>query len=75
MWHPRPGGSGREAAGVKEAPILDWLRVAMRLRHLEQIAGGLPADDPPRAAKAVIVTEIDRLHWRLWNGKAPCVSG
>jgi hypothetical protein len=22
------------------------------------------------AAKAVIVEEVERLHWRLWNGKA-----
>src|SRR5690242_212004 len=43
----------------------------MRPQHLEQIAGGLSADDPGRvAAKAVIVEEVDRLHWRLWNGKA-----
>ena len=43
----------------------------MRLRHLEQIAGGLSAGDPARvAAKAAIVEEVDRLHWRLWNGKA-----
>src|SRR4051794_22595340 len=43
----------------------------MRLQHLEQIAGGLSADDPERVtAKAVIVAEVERLHWRLWNGKA-----
>ena len=43
----------------------------MRLQHLKQIAAGLSADDPARAAaKAVIVAEIERLHWRLWNGKA-----
>src|SRR5690242_3769483 len=43
----------------------------MRLQHLEQIAGALSADDPDRmTAKAVIVEEVDRLHWRLWNGKA-----
>src|SRR4051795_7192506 len=58
-------------AGVTETPILDWFHIGMRLQHLEQIAGGLSADDPPRvAAKAVIVAEVDRLHWRLWNGKA-----
>jgi hypothetical protein len=29
------------------------------------------AGDPARAAaKAVIVTEVERLHWRIWNGKA-----
>ena len=43
----------------------------MRLQHLAQSAGGLSADDPARAAaKAVIVAEVDRPHWRLWNGKA-----
>jgi len=43
----------------------------MRLQHLKQIAGALPADDPARvAAKTVIVAEVERLHWRIWNGKA-----
>lgn len=28
-------------------------------------------DDPARvAAKAVIIEEVERLHWRLWSGKA-----
>jgi hypothetical protein len=58
-------------AGVSEAPMLDWFHIAMRLQHLKQIAGGLSVDDPARvAAKAVIVEEVERLHWRLWNGKA-----
>jgi hypothetical protein len=58
-------------AGVTEAPMLDWFHIAMRLQHLEQIAGGLSADDPARmAAKAEIVEEVERLRWRLWNGKA-----
>ena len=31
----------------------------------------LSCDDPSRvAAKAVIVGEVERLRWRLWNGKA-----
>ena len=43
----------------------------MRLQHLKQVASGLSCDDPARvAAKAVIVAEVERLHWRLWNGKA-----
>lgn len=43
----------------------------MRLQHLKQIASALSADDPARvAAKAVIVAEVERLHWRNWNGKA-----
>jgi len=58
-------------AGVAGLPILDWFHLAMRLQHPTQIAGGLSSDDPERAAaKAVIVEEVDRLHWRLWNGKA-----
>jgi hypothetical protein len=58
-------------AGVAGTPMLDWFHIAMRLQHLKQIASGLSVDDPERvAAKAVIVAEVERLHWRLWNGKA-----
>jgi hypothetical protein len=58
-------------AGISELPILDWFHIGMRLQHLKQTAGGLTTDDPARAAaKAVIVEEVERLHWRLWNGKA-----
>jgi hypothetical protein len=56
-------------AGIERLPILDWFHVAMRLQHLTQIAGGLLSDGPERAAaKAVIVEEVERLRWRLWNG-------
>jgi hypothetical protein len=58
-------------AGVDGLPILDWFHVAMRLQHLTQVAGGLSSDSPERAvAKALIVEEVERLRWRLWNGKA-----
>ena len=58
-------------AGIEGLPILDWFHLAMRLQHLTRIAGGLPADDPERAAaRAAIAEEIERLRWRLWNGKA-----
>jgi hypothetical protein len=57
--------------GRPHTPILDWFHVAMKLQHLKQIGDGLAAGDPARAAaKAVIVTEVERLHWRIWNGKA-----
>ncbi len=67
-----PGLRGLLAdAGVTTPPTLDWFHIAMRLQHLKQIAGALSADDPARvAAKAVIVEEVERLHWRIWNGKA-----
>jgi hypothetical protein len=58
-------------ADVDGLPILDWFHVAMRLQHLTQVAGGLSSDGPERAAaKALIVEEVERLLWRLWNGKA-----
>jgi hypothetical protein len=58
-------------AGITEPPILDWFHVGMRLQHLEQTAGALSTDTSARReAKAVIVEEVDRLRWRLWNGKA-----
>jgi hypothetical protein len=58
-------------AGVAETPILGWFHIGMRLEHLKQIAGALTTGNPARvAAKAVIVTEVERLRWRIWNGKA-----
>ena len=58
-------------AGIEGLPILDWFHLAMRLQHLTQVAGGLSPDSPERStAKAVIVEEVERLRWRLWNGKA-----
>ena len=43
----------------------------MRIQHATQTASGLPTDDAGRMqAKIVIVEEVDRLRWRIWNGKA-----
>src|SRR3954466_7839521 len=51
--------------------ILDWFHIAMRLQHTKLAAANLPIDGPDRlSAKAVIVAEIERLHWRIWNGRA-----
>ena len=58
-------------AGVAETQILDWFHIGMRLEHLKQIAGALTTGNPARVAgKAVIVTEVEGLRWRIWNGKA-----
>jgi hypothetical protein len=58
-------------AGVTTPPILDWFHIAMRLPHATQAAGGLSADNLGRAqATAVIVAEVERLRWRIWNAKA-----
>ena len=58
-------------AGVTNPPIADWFHVAMRLQHAKQAAIGLSTDEPGRMqAKTVIVAEVERLRWRIWNGKA-----
>jgi hypothetical protein len=58
-------------AGVTKLPILDWFHIAMRLQHTKLAAANLSTDDPDRVtAKATIVAEVERLHWRIWNGKA-----
>lgn len=58
-------------AGVSPRPIADWFHIAMRLQHAKLAASGLLADEPGRTeARATIVTEVERLHWRIWNGKA-----
>jgi hypothetical protein len=58
-------------AGVTSPPILDWFHVAMRLQHAKRAAEVLPSDEPGRLqAKTVVVAEVERLRWRIWNGKA-----
>jgi hypothetical protein len=58
-------------AGVMKPPILDWFHIAMRLQHTTRAASGLSTDTADRiVAKAVIVAEVERLRWRIWNGKA-----
>jgi hypothetical protein len=58
-------------AGVTKPPILDWFHIAMRLQHTKLAAANLSTDDPAQVtAKALIVAEVERLHWRIWNGKA-----
>jgi hypothetical protein len=58
-------------AGVTKPPTLDWFHIAMRLQHTKLAAANLSNDGPDRVmAKAVIVAEVERLHWRIWNGKA-----
>jgi hypothetical protein len=43
----------------------------MRLQHTKLTAANLSTDAPDRVtAKATIVAEVERLHWRIWNGKA-----
>jgi hypothetical protein len=57
--------------GVTTPPFLDWFHIAMRLQHAGKTAGSLPSDTlEQERAKAVIIKEVDRLHWRIWNGKA-----
>jgi hypothetical protein len=58
-------------AGITTPPIADWSHIAMRPQHAKQAASGLSTDGPRRTrAKTAIVAEVERLHWRIWNGKA-----
>jgi hypothetical protein len=58
-------------AGVTKPPILDWFHIAMRMQHTKLAATNLSTNSPDRVtAKATIVAEVERLHWRIWNGKA-----
>ena len=58
-------------AEVTKPPILDSLHIAMRLQNTKFAAANASTDDPDRVtAKAVIIAEVERLHWRIWNGKA-----
>jgi hypothetical protein len=57
--------------GVTTPPILDWFHIAMRLQHTKLTAANLLTDDVDRVtAKATLISEVERLHWRIWNGKA-----
>jgi hypothetical protein len=57
-------------AGVTKLPYLDWFHIAMRLQHAETTASNLSSETPEQVkAKAVIVAEVERLRWRIWNGK------
>ena len=73
------GGAGlRELAlssGVKDTPILDWYHVAQRLQHIRQSALGLKTSVPdlPKVTEQII-NEVERLRWRLWNGKPNAVK-
>jgi hypothetical protein len=43
----------------------------MRFQHATQAPSGLLADNAGRVqAKAAIVEAVERLRWRIWNGKA-----
>jgi hypothetical protein len=43
----------------------------MRIRRATQTASGLPTDDAARMqANSAIVGEVERLRWRIRNGKA-----
>ena len=58
-------------AGIPTPPILDWFHLAMRFQHATLAASALLADNARRMqAKAMIVEEVERLRWRIWNGKA-----
>src|SRR4051794_9935725 len=55
---------------LEQTPTVSVALIAMRLQHAKKTASTLPAETPEREnARAVIVAEVDRLRWRIWNGK------
>src|SRR3954452_10749626 len=56
---------------ANEADITQTAKLLHGLQHLKQVAGVLSDEDPARGtAKAMIITQVERLRWRIWNGKA-----
>ena len=72
------GGGLRQLArgsGLTEMPVLDWHHIAQRLQHVRQAASGLKSSIPDLpGVTAKIAAEVERLRWRLWNGKPKAVS-
>jgi len=65
----------RRAVDAPITPILDWFHIAMRLQHMKQKARGLSTRvKTHREAKEQIQSELERLHWRLWNGRTDSVE-
>lgn len=58
-------------AGVTKPSYLAWFHIAMRLHHAEKTASTLSSETPEQVnAKAAIVAAVERLRWRIWNGRA-----
>jgi hypothetical protein len=59
------------AIGTPPRSILDWFHIAMRLRHIEQMAPNVAAalweSDPSVAS--MIEQKLPRLRYQMWNGK------
>ena len=67
----RPGRDHAEPTPCTAGAIHTWFHLSMRLQHAKQVAEALPAGDLyQQQAKAGIVTEVERLRWRAWHGKA-----
>jgi hypothetical protein len=45
---------------------LDWFHLAMRFRHLTQLAKGIP----DRETREGATDTFDRAKWRVWNGQS-----
>jgi hypothetical protein len=50
--------------------ILDWFHLAMRFRHISQVAGGFSDDKVQPLIKVWLQGKIDHAKWSFWNGKA-----
>jgi hypothetical protein len=47
-------------------PIADWFHITMRFEHTKLATSGLSTEGPGRLqAKTAIITEVERLRWRI----------
>jgi hypothetical protein len=57
----------QRAAAPHAEHVLDWFHLAMRFRHLTQLAKGIP----DRETREGATDTMDRAKWRVWNGQSP----
>jgi hypothetical protein len=69
------GADGPRSLGEAAGPgpthhVLDWLHLAMRVRHVAQAATSWPdATDTDRQVGICLSERIERIRWRLWHGQ------
>ena len=78
-WIVRLVEAGAEGPGVeimeigKPDDLGDIANLGLTLAEAKQLLAGVQREissAPAKGRKPVIVPEVERLHWRIWNGKA-----
>jgi hypothetical protein len=75
------GADGPRSLGEAASPgpthhVLDWFHLAMRVRHVAQVAMSWPdTTETDRQAGARLAETIERIRWRLWHGQVKRAPG